>query len=50
LKINNFANDKELLELKYAKETRNSFVHRRGLINNKWLKIHKKTGRNSKIK
>lgn len=49
LKENNFADGKELLELEYAKETRNSYIHRRGLVNRRWLKIHKKTGRNNKI-
>jgi hypothetical protein len=46
LKENNFADKKELLELEYAKETRNSYVHRRGKVNDTWLNIYKKTGRN----
>lgn len=49
LKENNFANNKEILELEYAKETRNSYVHRRGLVNKSWLKIYKKTGRKNKL-
>ena len=45
LKKKKFATKKELIELEFAKETRNSFIHRRGLINKNWLKIYKKTSR-----
>lgn len=45
LKDNGFALTKDLLELELAKETRNCFVHRRGLVNKRWLKVYKNTGR-----
>ena len=45
LKSNGFASTKDLLELELAKETRNCFVHRRGLIDRRWLDANKKTGR-----
>lgn len=50
LKNKKFASDKELNELELSKETRNCFVHRRGLINQTWLKSYKKTGRQNKYK
>jgi hypothetical protein len=50
LKDKNFASDRELNELELAKETRNCFVHRRGLINKRWLKSYKKTGRQNRYK
>ncbi len=37
--------DEELLELELAKETRNCFMHRSGLIDDRWLRIYKMTGR-----
>lgn len=42
---NNFANEDELAELELAKETRNCFVHRRGVIDKKWMDAHNKTQR-----
>lgn len=50
LRDNSFADDKELLELELAKETRNSFVHRRGLVNKRWLDVYKKTKRKNNYK
>lgn len=42
LEQSKFADKKELLELELAKESRNCFMHRRGLIDSKWLNVHKK--------
>lgn len=50
LEENKFVSKKELLELELAKETRNCFVHRRGIIDGKWLNIYKKTQRKNNYK
>ena len=50
IKENAFATEKEISELEYAKETRNSFVHRRGLVDNRLLKAYKKTNRKDSLK
>lgn len=50
LKNNRFADKTGLLELEFAKETRNSYVHRRGLVDRRWLRIYNKTSRKKKYK
>ncbi len=47
---NGFATKKEISELDYAKETRNSFVHRRGLVNKRWLKTYRRAGGKDPLK
>jgi len=50
LKCKNFASNQEIKELELAKETRNCFVHRRGLIDKRWLRAYKRTGRKEDYK
>ena len=45
LSENKLATRTEISELVFAKETRNSFIHRNGLVNGDWLKAYRNAGR-----